>query len=140
MSIPSSQPDIVASTHSKEESITDNAYRSLARRPSYTAPTTGTTHTNIIYSPLLAGWVSALKVVSRIQTTPASDQPPHPSLEDNDCEGDRKQGERTAWRETWVVIHDGVINICKSPNVRYLFFIRPTEQLFDLWFEQYVRF
>ena len=66
--------------------------------------------------PYWQGWVRALRVVSRIQTTPASDNP----FENNDREikMDRKQAGKNEWREKWVVIHDGVINICKSLNVR----------------------
>jgi hypothetical protein len=36
--------------------------------------------------------------------------------EDNDRE-DRRRGERIEWRERWLVIHEGVIKICKSANV-----------------------
>ena len=126
MSMPSPQPDIVALTQTKSSQkkkalpITPIDQGDLPI-PSFTALSR---HTPTLYiRPYWQGWVRALRVVSRIQTTPASDEP-HPSLEDNDREGnrDRKQGERIEWRERWVVIHDDVINICKTPNVCYLFF------------------
>jgi hypothetical protein len=84
--------------------------------------------------PYWQGWVRAFRVVSRTQTTPASDEP---SLEGNDKEGngDRKRGERYEWRERWVVIHDGVINISKSPKVRlfsFFFFIQPTHSIYRI--------
>jgi hypothetical protein len=132
MSIPSPPTDSVALTQTKSAQkkkaspITPTDQGDLPI-PSLTALLR---HTPKLYiQPYWQGWVRALRVVSRIQTSPASDEPPHPSLEDDDREGngDRKQGEIIEWRERWVVIHDGVINICKSLNVRYLFFfIQPT--------------
>ena len=127
MSIPSSHPDIVAlrqtkSTQKKKASPITSTDQGDLPIPSLTALSRQTP--TLYIQPYWQGWVRALRVVSRIQTTPASDELPHPSLEDNDKEGnrDRKQGERIEWRERWVVIHDGVINICKTPNVRYFFF------------------
>ena len=134
MSMSSPPPDNVALTHTKSTqkkkaspiTPTDQGglfIPSLTALPRYA--------TKLYIQPYWQGWVRALKVVSRIQT-PASDEPPHPSLEDNDREGNggRKRGERIEWRERWVVIHDGVVNICKSPNVRYLFFfIQPTHSI-----------
>jgi hypothetical protein len=125
MSIPSPPPDIVPFTQTKKKKAspitpTDQGIFPL---PSLTALPR---HTPALYiQPYWQGWVRALRVVTRIQTTPASN-------DDHDREGnaDRKRGERTAWRESWVVIHDGVINICKRPNVRYLFFsILPTHSI-----------
>jgi hypothetical protein len=92
-------------------------------------------HTPKLYiQPYWQGWVRAFRVVSRTQTTPASDEP---SLEGNDKEGngDRKLGERYEWRERWVVIHDGVINISQSPKVRlfsFFFFIQPTHSIYRI--------
>lgn len=133
MSIPSLPTDSVALTQTKSAQkkkaspITLTDQKGDLPIPSLTALLR---HTPTLYiQPYWQGWVRALRVVSRIQTTPASDEPPHPSLGDDDREGngDRKHGERIEWRERWVVIHDGVINICKSLNVRYLFFfIQPT--------------
>ena len=126
MSIPSPPSDNIALTQTKSAQkkkaspITPTDQGDLPI-PSLTALPR---HTPKLYiQPYWQGWVRALRVVSRIRTTPASDEP-HPLHEDNDREenGDRKHGERIEWRERWVVIHDGVINICKSPNVRYLFF------------------
>ena len=134
MSIPSPQPDIIAltptkSTQKKKTSPITPIDQGDLPIPSLTALPR---HTPTLYiQPYWQGWVRALRVVSQIPTTPASDEP-HPSLEDNDREGNghRKRGERIEWREGWVVIHDGVINICKSPNVRYLFFfIQPTHSI-----------
>ena len=59
----------------------NNVHRS--RWPSYTIP-----HTPTLYiQPYWQGWVHALRVVSWIQTTPASDELPHLLLEDNNKEG-----------------------------------------------------
>ena len=44
------------------------------------------------------GWVRALRVVSRIQTTD------DPSLEDNDREGDMKRGERMEWNSLFTMV------------------------------------
>ena len=135
MPLPSPRPDFVAltqtkSTQKKKTSPITPTYQGDLPIPSLAALPR---HTPTLYiQPYWQGWVRALRVVSRIQTTPASDEPPHPSLEDNDREGraDRKQGERIEWGEKWVVIHDGVINICKTPNVRCLFFfIQPTHSI-----------
>ena len=113
-------------TQKKKASPTDHGDHPL---PSLTALPRDTPTSYI--QPYWQGWVRALRVVSRTQTTPTSDEHPHPSLEDNDREGngDRKRGERVEWRERWLVIHDGVINICMSPNVRYLFFFIQFSQL-----------
>ena len=132
MSLPSPQPDIVAlpltkSAQKKKASPITSTYQGDLPILSLTALPR---HTPALYiQPYWQGWIRALRVVSRMKTTPASDQPPNPPLEDNDREGNanRKQGENIEWRERWVVIHDGVLNICKTPNVRYLFpLIQPT--------------
>ena len=135
MSIPSSQPDIFALTQTKSMQKKKASPMTLTDQGDLPIPslTALPRHTPALYiQPYWQGWVRALRVVSRIQTTPASDEPPHTSLEDNDREGngDRKQGERFEWRERWVVIHNGVINMCKTPNVRYpFFFIQPTHSI-----------
>ena len=126
MSIPSPEPDIVAlsqskSAQKKKASPTVNTDLPL---PSLTALSRDTP--SLYIQPYWQGWV---RVVQRIQTTPGSNEP---SFEDYDREGngDRKPGERIEWRERWLVIHEGVISICKSPNVRYLFFfIQPTHSI-----------
>jgi hypothetical protein len=135
MTIPSPQPDIVAltqtkSTQKKKTSPITPTNQADLPMPSLTALPR---HTPTLYiQPFWQGWVRVLRVVSRIQTTPAYDQPPHPSLEDNVREGNggRKQGVITTWKESWVVIHDGAVHFCKNPNVRYLFFfIQPTHSI-----------
>ena len=126
MSIPSPQPDIVAlsqskSTQKKKASQITHADLPL---PSLTALSRDTP--TLYIQPYWQGWV---RVVQRIQTTLASNEP---SVEDYDMEGNmyRKRGERIEWRERWLVVHEGVISICKSPNVRYLFFfIQPTHSI-----------
>lgn len=112
MSIPSPLPDIAQSkfTQKKKPSPTQPTLAALSRD----------TPTSYI-QPYWQGWV---RVVSRIQT---SDDP---SSEDYD-NGDWKRGERVEWKERWLVIHEGLINVCMSPNVRYFvfFFIHPTNSI-----------
>jgi hypothetical protein len=125
MSIPSPSPNIAAppqtmaaQKNKKASPITDQRdlpIPSLVALPRHMP--------KLYIQPYWQGWVRALRVVSRIQTTPASD---NPSFEDNDREiiMDRKRAEKNEWREKWVVIHDGVINICKSLKVRDFPFLR----------------
>ena len=124
MSIPSPPPDIVALPHTKFTQKHKTASSTTATYPG-DLPTPSLIslprHIPKLYiQPYWQGWVRGLKVISRIQTTPVSDESIHPSLEGNDREGnmDMKQRDKIEWREKWVVIHDGVINICRTPNVR----------------------
>lgn len=118
ISLPSPQTDILALTQPKSIQKKKSSPITPTDQGNFPPPslTALPRHTPALYiQPYWQGWVRALRVITRIQTTPASN-------EDNDREGngDRKLGERAAWRESWVVIHDGVINICKRPNVRSL--------------------
>lgn len=115
MSIPSPLPDVVQSKFTQRKKPSPNL-------PILTALSRDTPISYI--QPYWQGWV---RVVQRIQATQTSDDP---SPEDND-NGDWKRGERVEWKERWLVIHQGLINICMTPNVRRLvfFFIHPTNSI-----------
>jgi len=85
---------------------------------------------NLYIQPYWQGWVRALRVLWRTQTVPENDEHPNPSdtlkrgweERGEGREGrDWRHGEKAEWREKWVVIHDGVVNICRNPNVGDLF-------------------
>lgn len=63
---------------------------------------------NLYIQPYWHGWVRALW---RIETVHASDG--HP-VEDN--LKDRRHREKIEWSERWLVIHNGVMNICRNPT------------------------
>ncbi|KAF8801741.1 hypothetical protein BYT27DRAFT_7245031 [Phlegmacium glaucopus] len=80
---------------------------------------------NLYIQPYWQGWVRTLRILWRMQT--ASDEDPHTSGEDDDHflkggkeergeGGDWRHREKAEWKDKWVVIHDGVVNICRSPN------------------------
>ena len=83
---------------------------------------------NLYIQPYWQGWVRVLRFLWRKQMVPPSDERRRPSFEAQDPysaigreggeERGRKQVGRAEWRERWVVIHDGFVNIAKGPTVR----------------------
>ena len=122
MSIPSPPSNIVPSPQSKSTQgkkkpsssrIPDEGHHPI---PSVIALQR---HTPDLYiQPHWHGWVRVLKVT---HTVPMSGEHSDPSLErpgEGGAKSDRIRGEKVEWKERWVVIHDGVVNIRRNLMVR----------------------
>ena len=121
-SIPSSPANIIALPQTKpaqkKPSSSTIPYQADTLTPSLTALPRHMPNSYI--QPYWQGWVRALRVIWRTRPTLASDDPPVKDEGSNE-RVDRRHGETIEWRERWVVIHDGIVNICKSPTVRESF-------------------